>query len=884
MNHAPGPNGVLLPQTNMPLRSSPELEQKIVGALRPGPIDKKLFVLHDGPPYANGDLHIGHALNKIRKDFENRAAMLRGYTAAFVPGWDCHGLPIETAVEKESKQTNLSLDRSQVRRACYDFALHWINRQKASMQEYGFHAYYDASYLTMEPSAETTFIREFHKLIEKGLVYRALRPVWWSCAEETTLAEAEIEYAPKISTAIDVVFTITNGRYKDAYIPIWTTTPWTLAANELVAFARSHTYVVLATGSKQYIVCQELVESFLARTGIDGKVVNTLDNADLEGVMLLNPWNKIVPLLHADFVTTEDGTGFVHIAPAHGPDDFALATAHNLPITDAISPRGYVLDERLLRFAGLEKLHFTEADQHVCNFLGDRLLCAVKFTHQYPVSWRSKTPLVYRATSQWFLDIASIRTRALEMVDQIEWVPASAKARITAMISNRSDWCISRQRSWGVPLAMFYDPKTGKICTESLPEIASFIQEHGCDAWFDERGAALDRPGLVRVTEIIDIWLTAGLTHRVLRDQSLAKLGCQLNPPFDMYIEGSDQHRGWFQASIVLAAALGGPAPCRKVCTHGFVLDAKGRKMSKSIGNVVSPADVIQKVGVDGMRIMMLNTKLGEDVRMSSELYTDASTRLARFRRTLRYILGTLGSSLNENAPLHNLERWILSRLSAMECRFWKFVDAHEPDQAIKVAYDFCDHELSSVYFDVRKDVLYCEAYEHPERLSALRCFETLFQHLVACLSSIVPALAAEAWGYYRMLRPSITSEITDLRIPTRNFADAELERSYASALEIRRLVNKEIESLRVQKIITESHAASVRYRGECDPKEMRTLCIVSGFECVEPSPGSDLIEVCLADGARCVRCKFRALDLSDEKYCTRCQQVLDLLRSGSHL
>lgn len=897
--NATNPNNVSLPKTSLPLRSSRAIESEIIQkwaqkppSLTEQPTSKETFILHDGPIYANGPLHMGHALNRIRKDFENRCAMLKGKKVIFVPGWDCHGLPIEHKVEKKLKQEKrYPVSSSVIRDECRAFATDWVQKQKEGFLEYGIYGNFDKPYLTMEPPAEITIVNEFHKLVRNDLIYRAKRPVWWSCAEGTSLAEAEMEYTTKTSTAIDVTFEIVHGSHTGTIVPIWTTTPWTITANEAVAFSTRHRYdLVLTDDNRKFCIATDLKDAFFARIGLNYSTLE--EDIKFCDTKVRNPLNKIVPLLHAEFVTTDSGTGFVHTAPGHGPDDFTLGTQHNLPISEAISPQGHILNDQLLKFAENPRLHFTEADEIVCKFLGSKLLHAEKFTHQGPISWRSKTPLVYRATYQWFIDISKIRSQALKMIDDIQWVPASSRARIKAMMSNRGDWCISRQRSWGVPIAVHYNPNTGEIYKESLPEIVDFISKNRSDAWFDDRGKVLDRPGLERATDIMDVWIESGLSNRILRDQSREKIGIQLNPPYDIYLEGSDQHRGWFQSSIALAAANNMPAPCKKVLTHGFVVDHNGHKMSKSLGNVIDPQKIIEQHGPDVLRIMVLGTKLQDDMRLGLNAITNAKARLARFRMTLRYILGTLSQSTNNSpcntqplAPetrLCDFEQWILSRACNIDKEFWNHVANHESDQALILLYEFCDKEVSGIYFDVRKDTLYCELQSHPTRISAICCMEILFQYLLSWLAPIAPFLVEEILGHYKQFDFNVVNNISELQRINLNLVNTTLEERYTQALEIRKAVNKKIELLCEQKILTESHAANVKYKGKCDLPEtaMKELCIVSKFEYSiinpikssdESNPDQHYVEVNLAPGTRCPRCKFRF----ESSRCQRCDEVV---------
>ena len=499
-------NKVNLPETTLPLRGDPENQKNIAkhwdgleercDKLRE---NAELFVLHDGPPYANGDLHMGHALNKVQKDFINRRQHQRGKKVLFIPGWDCHGLPIETGVEKSTNTHGLSI--KEIRARCREYANHWVNVQKQSFIDLGIRGKFDKPYTTMDHNAEMIILENFYKLVKLGLVYRAKRPVLWSCAECTSLAEAELEYQEKKSTAVHVQFTVVDGKWKDTIIPIWTTTPWTLFANEAVAVAPEKTYILIGTDTRKIWVAEFLMNSLISKLNLNNtEIIATVKGSELENLNVLNPIKKIVTILPADFVTTEEGTGFVHIAPAHGPDDFALGRKHSLPITDSITDRGKLLHP------ALNNIHFTEADNKICEFFAEIILAKEVMVHNYPCSWRSKTPLVYRATYQWFISIEKIRNSALEGIERTEWVPAISKNRIRSMVANRPDWCISRQRCWGMPLAIFYNQESGEIRTEFLDSTLEYLRKNGTDAWF-EHAQELCPSDATPVMDIMDVWM-----------------------------------------------------------------------------------------------------------------------------------------------------------------------------------------------------------------------------------------------------------------------------------------------------------------------------------------------------------------------------------------
>lgn len=875
-------NHVLLPCTDFPIRRVADFTLKIKEAWSgledrcdAARADAELFVLHDGPPYANGPLHMGHALNKIRKDFENRLAHQRGRRVLYIPGWDCHGLPIESAVEKKFNTHGMSVGER--RKLCREFAASQVEMQMQSFLEYGIRGRFERRYTTMEPRSELLIIQRLHDLVRAGLVYRARRPVWWSCVEGTSLAEAELEYQEKQSTAVDVAFVVQNGVLKGCVIPIWTTTPWTLFANQAVAYLPTTQYVLAEKDGIQFLVAEDLLHKFFERVGGKYTVVRSVSAKEFDGLLLLNPADKKVPLLPADFVTAEEGTGFVHIAPAHGVDDFALGTKHNLPVTDAIDAAGRILYQPLRDLVG--NARFNEVDSAVCQLLGSRILHSECIRHHYPTSWRSKTPLVYRATDQWFVNVGKVRQRALDAIETVEWVPAKSKSRIRSMVENRPDWCISRQRAWGTPLAIFYNKNTGEVPVDLLDATVTYLRENGVDAWFSDPRAILRASGrnsedLVPVMDIADVWIDAGLTNQMLTAQEP-----KVDLPVCMVLEGSDQHRGWFQASLVLACARGEGAPYRSVVTHGFIVDRNGRKMSKSEGNVVDPKDIISEHGADLLRLMVLNTTIGEDFRYSQQSLHGAKTQLERFRGTLRYLLGMLGTDDGgaNDAEYMPFEQWMLSRLASVDREWRALTESYNSEQAIKMLYEFCDNEVSGLYFDVRKDVMYCELRASPVRASAIRCMRVMFEYIVRWLSPALPFLTEEAWQYYSG-RTAVSVHELSVMPPTK--PDAAIEDRYTAAYRLRQAVYKEIELLREGKVVNESRAVQVvvgtalkdQLGCKLTEDEMRELCIVSGFRYASDCSG---VNVSAARGARCPRCRFYSSTV-EERYCARCERVVD--------
>lgn len=783
---------VFLPTTDFPMRANlPQREPEILArwekiglyaTLRADAKTRPLFVLHDGPPYANGNIHIGHALNKILKDLITRAAQMRGFNADYVPGWDCHGLPIEWKIEEQYRAAGKDKDQVppvEFRRECRAFAEKWVGIQREEFKRLGIIGHWEDPYLTMSYPAEAQIVREIGKFLMNGGLYRGLRPVMWSVVEKTALADAEVEYHDHKSIAIHVRFplvTVSRPELAGAAAVIWTTTPWTIPANRAIAYGAEITYLVIAVteagdgaavkpGDKLLVAAERLAE-FIAAAKITAHAeITRLTGAELAGSVAAHPWRGQgyefdVPLLAGDFVTTDAGTGLVHCAPSHGADDFELGRAHGIPADDTVAADG-----RYTHFVpGLEGAAvFTQdgkpgdANGKVLKWLIEvgALLAKASLLHSYPHSWRSKAPLIFRATPQWFISMRTndLRDKALAAISATRWVPAAGENRIRAMIEQRPDWCISRQRAWGVPIAVFVNKKTGDLLRDQavIERIAAAFEAEGADAWWSRPAADFLGPDYEaadwdQVFDVVDVWFDSGSTHAFVLERRP-----ELKWPADLYLEGSDQHRGWFHSSLLESCGTRGRAPYDAVLTHGFTLDEQGRKMSKSLGNTTAPQDVLKTYGADILRLWVVGSDYAEDQRIGPEILKYQADLYRRLRNTLRYLLGAVaGWTPAEEIPhaeLPELERWVLHRLVELQETIRQGMDDYDFHAVYKAIHDFCAAELSAFYFDVRKDSLYCDRPDSVRRRAARTVMRILLDALTKWLAPVLVFTCEEAWA-----------------------------------------------------------------------------------------------------------------------------------------
>ncbi|MCL1563271.1 isoleucine--tRNA ligase [Parasaccharibacter sp. TMW 2.1886] len=941
---------VFLPKTSFPMRGNlPKREPDMLAHWAETGLDGQIaeagrradsiFTLHDGPPYANGHIHIGHALNKVMKDVINRAQRMNGAQVRYMPGWDCHGLPIEWKVEEEYRRKGKDKDAVpvlQFRAECREYAAKWVEAQREDFKRLGIQAEWDNRYVTMDFASEAQIAEEIGKFLLNGRLYRGLRPVMWSPVEKTALAEAEVEYHDITSTTLFVAFPNvkdpTEGQLlSGASAVIWTTTPWTIPVNRALAAGPDITYTVIhVTGvaedslvpvGAKLIVAVDRLEDFLSGAGVTGhEVLHTLPGRALEGAVFAHPlrgrgFDYDVPLLLGDFVTTDAGTGLVHMAPAHGHDDFMLCRAHGVEVTEEVCDNGTYVDW----MPELGGVHVFKATQPVCDLLTQvrdqarqdgaparGLMARAEIVHSYPHSWRSKKPVIFRATPQWFIAMEpregdeggpGLRERALKALDDISFVPASSRRRLTSMIEQRPDWCISRQRSWGVPIAVFVEKRTGEVLRDAdvMSRIVQSFRERGADAWYDTDPAVYLGEGrnpedYDQVFDIVDVWFESGCSHRFVLHQE------GVNYPADLYLEGSDQHRGWFQSSLLESVGAEGVASYRTVVTNGFVLDGQGRKMSKSLGNTIVPDDVTKTLGADVLRLWVLNSDTNEDLRISQEILKQQGELYRRVRNTLRWLLGALdGFTQAEALPLgwddvsapvdvmldrlvpdeaaralrHKatvkarkalplLEQYILHRLYELYQRVQEAVKTHQWNGVYPLLHNFCNNELSAFYFDIRKDVLYCDPTDSHARRAARTVLDVLHRALTTWLAPALVFTAEESWQARFGQEGSVHLE--RFFVPEEGWHDPELAGRWETLRQVRRRVTTALEVARREGLIGSSLEAQVHLPLTADEQvvsegiDWAELCLASEVH-VQPGQAEDEVRVSRADGQKCARC-----------------------------
>jgi isoleucyl-tRNA synthetase len=931
---------VFLPVTDFPMKAGlaqkePAIlarweEMDLYGQLRERRKGRERFILHDGPPYANGDIHMGHAMNKVLKDIIVRSQSLLGKDAPYVPGWDCHGLPIEWKIEEEyrkKKQNKDEVPAQEFRAQCRAYADKWVGVQKEQFKRLGVMGDWDDPYLTMKFDAEATIVGELLKFAESGQLYRGAKPVMWSPVEKTALAEAEVEYEDIVSTQIDVAFEIIEApnapELVGAHAVIWTTTPWTIPVNQALAYGPEIIYVVGEWGGKTYLIADDLIEEFNKRVGPMRLTGFGLSGSQLAGAVARHPMHalggffaKPRPFLAGDFVTTDAGTGLVHMAPDHGEDDFALCKAHGINPVFAVENDGKYREDWLWLGGQGSVINpkFVSKDGPICTDLreaGGLLAASDDFKHSYPHSWRSKAKIIFRCTPQWFIPMdrpigdgiiprcaeeeailarqgngATLRATALDAIENTRWVPERSINRIRSMVEGRPDWVISRQRAWGVPIALYVHRKTGDYLVDKTvnDRIIDAFKSAGADAWFGADHQALlgsdyDLNDYEVVNDILDVWFDSGSTHSFVVEGRYGE-GVRAN----LYLEGSDQHRGWFQSSLLESSGTRGRAPYDAVLTHGFALDGQGRKMSKSLGNVVDPLKVIAESGSDILRVWVASTDYFDDVRIGKEVLAGSSDAYRKLRNTFRYLLGALSDfSEEERLPVSDmpeLERYMLHRLAALDAELRGVVEKAagsenwlEFSRYTRALFDFANSDLSAFFFDIRKDCLYCDAKTDPKRRAYRTVLDVLFHALVRYAAPIIPFTAEEVW---QSRFPNIEESVHFLEWPEVEGAwlDGVLDAKWAQIRSQRDLVNEAIEPLRREKIIRSSLEADVTM-GEDVPSDGVNFAEIAIVARIQTGAGEG-ISVKPSDWHKCGRC-WRLLPEVEEDgtLCNRCDEVL---------
>ncbi len=911
-------NTLFLPKTSFSMRASlPTREKEMISfwndlelwtKLREQSKNKKKFILHDGPPYANGAIHIGTATNKILKDIINRTMQMEGFNSYYIPGWDCHGLPIEWQIEQKYRKKGINKDQVNIkefRKECRDFAKNWVKVQMESFKRLFVLGDWEHPYLTMKYEAEATIVEELGKFLLNGSLYRGAKPVMWSPIEKTALAEAEIEYKDIETKAIYVMFRVANSNIKEmdeTYAIIWTTTPWTIPANKAIAYHKDIDYVIYnitecendKLKNKNILLAKEQANTVFEKCKIlSFKEVRSLKGYELEGISSNHPlvnkgYEYVVPFLHADFVKLGQGTGLVHIAPAHGEDDFELGKKENLPVIDVISDNGTYIDE-LPIFSGI---HVFKADSKVIDELNksNTLLGLEEYVHSYPHSWRSKKPVIYRSTPQWFIEMnkSNLRKTAIQEIDNTNWIPNISKNRIKSMLESRPDWCVSRQRSWGVPITVFVNKKTGEPLRDELvlKKIVAAVKEKGSDIWLSEDpyqylGDERKKEDYEVVTDILDVWFDSGSTHAFVLENNDSQ-----SWPADLYIEGTDQHRGWFQSSLLEACGTRGKAPFKNVLTHGFVLDGNGRKMSKSAGNVVSPEEIIKNSGADVLRLWVALTDCSEDMRISDEIISNLNDHYRRLRNTLRFVLGNIGDYSDSEDITYNemleLDKWVLARLVELSETRKKAIKSFTFHHFYRELIEFCSSDLSAFYFDINKDILYCDSIKSKRRRSCRTVLNILHDYLTSWLAPVLCFTMEEAWQIYKTDKSIQSVHLKNSPTPDTDWNNEELIKKWEIIRRIRKTTNGVIEKARADKEIGSSLETTVSIyvedenaRNILKSVSMNEISIVSDFIILEEKPTEKSLYKSYEDDGKEEKTILISVKKSKNKKCMRCWKFL---------
>jgi isoleucyl-tRNA synthetase len=893
-------------KASLPIKEPQILEKwennKLFEKLRKKSKGKEKFILHDGPPYANGHIHMGTALNKILKDIIIRFHQMSGKDSVYVPGWDCHGLPIEWKIEEQYKKKKKNKDEVPIkdfRQECREFAKSWIEIHIKEFKRLGVVGDFENYYSTMSYEAEAQIIRELGKFLLDGSLYQGFKPVLWSTVEKTALADAEVEYMDHTSNTIFVAFKVKETKQdflKDTNVIIWTTTPWTIPANKALAFNNNIEYSVIEISEldhfkeKKIVVASNLIESITKACKIKNyKVLKTFIGKDFAGTICSHPFIKMnfeynVPMLEAQFVNLEQGTGIVHCAPSHGPDDFNLCLKNNIPSQYTVDNSGLYTKE----IPFFTNIHIFKADPIVIEKLKEQnqLLQNDKLNHSYPHSWRSKAPLIYRATPQWFISMEKndLRKKAIKAINETIFYPDKGKERLLSMVEARPDWCVSRQRVWGVPLPIFINKKTKEPLRDQkvIDRIAAIYEKQGSDCWFtDDKKVFLgdehDPNDYVKLNDIVEVWFDSGSTHSFVLEKRK-----DLKWPADMYLEGSDQHRGWFHSSLLESCGTRGRAPFKSILSHGFVVDGKGLKMSKSTGNVISPEEILKDYGADILRVWVASSDYAEDLRIDKSILTQHAESYRKIRNTFRFILGNLKDNYEKQdlkkldfKKFNELEQYVLHKLFIIDKSVKDNLKNYNFHKLYKELLNFCTLDLSSFYFDIRKDVLYCDSINSKKRKDCVIILNIVLECLLKWFAPILVFTSDEIYNLLEKKDESIHEHIF-VEVPA-NWKNDELNNKWVKLFKIKQEANIAIEEKRSNKEIGSSLEAEIKIKINnknfdlLEGIDLAEYFITSKAEKIKSNNQEELkIEVKKTIGTKCIRC-WKIL----EKNCTRCEEVM---------
>ncbi|MBM0337190.1 isoleucine--tRNA ligase [Staphylococcus pseudintermedius] len=908
---------LLMPKTKFPMRGGlPTKEPQIQQEWKEKDLYRKMleknegqpsFILHDGPPYANGNLHMGHALNKILKDFINRYKTMQGFYTPYVPGWDTHGLPIEQALTKKGVKRK-EMTTAEFRDKCQAFAMEQIDIQKKDFLRLGVNGDFDNPYITLKPEYEAAQIRLFGEMADKGLIYKGKKPVYWSPSSESSLAEAEIEYHDKRSASIYVAFDVKDSKgivADDAKFIIWTTTPWTLPSNVAISVHPELTYVQMNVDGTRYIIAEALVDAVAEQLGWDKEAVvreKDFKGSELEYIEAQHPFiDRISLIINGEHVTTDAGTGCVHTAPGHGEDDFIVGQKYGLEVISPLDDKGVFTAEG----GPFEGMFYDKANQAVTELLTEKgaLLKLDFITHSYPHDWRTKKPVIFRATPQWFASISKVRQDILDAIEDTKFKVDWGKTRIYNMIRDRGEWVISRQRVWGVPLPVFYAENGDIIMTkETVYHVADLFEQHGSNIWFERDAKDLlpegfTHPGspngeFTKEQDIMDVWFDSGSSHR-----GVLETRPELSFPADMYLEGSDQYRGWFNSSITTSVATRGRSPYKMLLSHGFVMDGEGKKMSKSLGNVIMSDTIVKQKGADIARLWVSSVDYLADVRISDEILNQVADVYRKIRNTLRFLLGNINdynpaTDRIAEADLLEVDRYILNRLREFTAGTLDHYESFDYLNIYQEVQNFINVELSNFYLDYGKDILYIEEKNAHKRRSMQTVLFEILVNMTKLLAPIIPHTAEEVWSHIEQVDEE-SVHLTNM--PAKEEVDQALLDKWNTFMALRDDVNRALEAARNEKVIGKSLEAKVKIGNSTSFdtlaflegfNDLHQLFIVSQVELVEDTKGEayqhGTIEIAKADGEKCARCWNYSESLGSvgelDDLCPRCQEVVKTL------